>query len=96
MEGFEAGGGKSPQVSPPAIFEHQSDVMEYFYDFLGRDDKVIKGFNFFISPVSTSLNSFKGTLKCGGFSKYRQNYDNLSKFFFISRNVPFTDLQPRD
>ena len=43
---------------PPAIFEHQSDVMEYFYEFLGRDDEAIKGFKFFISPVSTSLNSF--------------------------------------
>ena len=41
-------GGEIILIPPPAIFEHQSDVMEYFYEFLGRDDKVIKGFKFFI------------------------------------------------
>ena len=83
-----------PLFPPPAFFEHQSDVIEFFHYFLGSDDEVIKGFKFSVSPVSTFINTFQGTLKNRGFLKYRQNFDIFSKILHISRNMHFTDMQP--
>ena len=37
---IETLGGKRA-FFPPAIFEHQSDVMEFFHDFFGREYKVM-------------------------------------------------------
>ena len=51
---------------------------------------------FFIPSVATSINTFWGTLKNGGYSKYRQNFGIFSKIFFISWNTRFSDMQPWD
>ena len=81
---------------PPAIFEHQSDVIEFSNYFFGCKNKVIKGFKFFVSPVSNFINTFQGTMKN---QKCLQICQNLVKFpisNFISRNTHFLDMQPWD
>ena len=81
---------------PPAIFEHQSHVIEFFHHFLGRDNRVIKGFKFFISPVSTLINTFQGTLKYQKFLRNRQNKHKLSKLANIERYKHFMENHPWD
>ena len=96
MQCFELWGGKVHDFSPPppAIFGKIHAIIEFSDYFLGINNKVIKGLKNILSPASNFINTFWGTLKNGGFSKYRQNYDNFSKLFFISRNTRFMKLQP--
>ncbi len=53
------------------------------------------GQKFFIAGVNLHQH-FLGDFQNSGFWKFRQNYDNNLKSFFISRNMRFTDFQPWD
>ena len=86
--------GSNPWSFRSPLFHRTLNALFFTQFFGGCHVRVICDPKFLTSPVSTFINTFRGTLKNSGFLKYRQKFDIFSKIFHISRNMHFTDMRP--
>ena len=79
------GGGKKAHgfPPPPAIFGQIHVMIDFLHYFLGCNYRVITQVKKFLSPVSTTINTFQGTVKNGGYLSNQPIFQNS----FLSREI---------
>ena len=81
------GGEKSVWFPPPAIFRHQSFMMPFWHEIFRSSIKAYLQLKYCVSPVSTPINTFWGTLKINKIWKFVQNIGNFWKMDYSERNI---------